>query len=293
MKPSSEHIVQGALEVLTALTPGKPWLTARSIARRMRARPGGETVTQLRVFRALLEEAARGVGARRVRNSRLPSVRTLEVLWAAVQPVGTVRDLDVESPILHRPFGSGASEQPAEDGAADDEPPTCFMSYNMNDSRETEGAIDVLEARGYSVWFAGTSIQGGDNIHSAVIEALGNARRHFVYLSEHSLRSLWVGKEVIVGAAQGLALSVIVNADDVACLELARRLVDDGCDVLDLLNDRYPGSESRDAVRKFQQILVEHVCRPDAVVYYHATRTPGDMTEHPRLRPLDEIPNAP
>lgn len=294
------EILEAAKFELQKLRRDKPWLTARVIAKRVRQKPELKTLSQNRLYDVLQRHAALGKDHRDIRNSPYPSTRTLETLWAAVGP-GFVRDRDVEPPFLLDGGNEAEAHAPAEpapeeelDEIAEDEAdaPDTFFSYRFRDRQTVRAVAERLEAKGHSIWIAGARIVAGQNINDEVIRAMGTADKQVLYLSRHTFDSLWVGKEIIVGAKRDLDQTLVIDGED---RELVGLLVD-------WMQGNYQSEYSYIAdyqgvsegvALEFQQLLKAYLEDADKRVYLYP-EWPEDAPEpHERMRPLDAYPALP
>ncbi|NIR32284.1 MAG: toll/interleukin-1 receptor domain-containing protein [Gammaproteobacteria bacterium] len=297
-----ETIIEAARPVLAALEAPKLWMTARVLARRLRKqRPELGGISQIELFEALARHAARGRDHRTIRNSPVPSERTLEVLWGAVERVG---ELGVEPPFLRTvsPDDDPAAlldaarnpvdaDVPEEDHEEDDAEPPFFLSYSFDDSAAAKEIAGALERKGYSIWMAGTQIALGDFINEQVREAIGKSRGLLLYLSADSLRSLWVAKEQLVGEGLRLERTIIVKGDDPDLMALLSHWISP---VPLRPGAGEPGIPleqvvSYNVASRFRELLRETLGRAGSVVYLHPE---GGQADGERLLGLSAFPPA-
>lgn len=295
-----DTVIEATRSVLAALEAPKLWMTARVLARRLRKqRPELGGVSQVELFEALARHAARGRDHRTIRNSPVPSERTLEVLWGAVERVG---ERDVEPPFLRTvsPHDDpaallDAARNPADadvqeaDDEEDDAEPPFFLSYSFNDSAAAKEIAGALEGKGHSIWMAGTQIALGDFINEQVREAIGKSRGLLLYLSADSLRSLWVAKEQLVGEGLQLERTIIVKGDDPDLMALLRHWISPvpprpGAEEPGIPLDQ---AVSYNVASRFRELLRETLGRPGSIVYLHPE---GRGADGERLLALSAFP---
>jgi hypothetical protein len=73
---------------------------------------------------------------------------------------------------------------------------SCFISYSGRDQQFAERMHADLQAKGVRVWFAPEDLKIGDKFSSRIDESIRVHDKLLLVLSEHSIRSPWVGKEV-------------------------------------------------------------------------------------------------
>ncbi len=73
---------------------------------------------------------------------------------------------------------------------------SCFMSYSAKDAPFAERLHCDLTKRGVRCWFAPEHLRIGDRIMSTIERVIGNCDRILVILSESSIDSDWVEREV-------------------------------------------------------------------------------------------------
>jgi transcriptional regulator with XRE-family HTH domain len=75
---------------------------------------------------------------------------------------------------------------------------TCFMSYSGKDEDFARKLHDDLRERGIRCWFASVDLIIGDKFVSRIDESVKLSDKFIVILSENSISSSWVGREVEV-----------------------------------------------------------------------------------------------
>ncbi|HEU5380020.1 MAG TPA: toll/interleukin-1 receptor domain-containing protein [Ktedonobacteraceae bacterium] len=73
---------------------------------------------------------------------------------------------------------------------------TCFISYSSRDQRFVEILYQDLRKAGVLCWFAPESLKTGEKFPVSITEAVQRHEKVLVVLSQHSLKSDWVKKEV-------------------------------------------------------------------------------------------------
>jgi TIR domain/Pentapeptide repeats (8 copies) len=73
---------------------------------------------------------------------------------------------------------------------------SCFISYSSNDEALAQRLHADLQHKGVRCWFAPEDLKIGDEIRSRIDESIQVYDRLLLILSEHSVKSRWVQKEV-------------------------------------------------------------------------------------------------
>jgi len=73
---------------------------------------------------------------------------------------------------------------------------TCFMSYSSKDQAFAERLRDDLQGAGVRCWFAPEDMKIGDRIRPTIEQSIRSYDKLLIVLSEHSIDSDWVEKEV-------------------------------------------------------------------------------------------------
>jgi TIR domain/Pentapeptide repeats (8 copies) len=73
---------------------------------------------------------------------------------------------------------------------------SCFLCYSSNDQEFAERLYTDLQANGVRCWFAPEDMKIGDKIRGRIDEAIRVHEKLLLILSENSIRSSWVEKEV-------------------------------------------------------------------------------------------------
>jgi hypothetical protein len=73
---------------------------------------------------------------------------------------------------------------------------SCFISYSSKNQDFAEQLYDDLQAKGVRCWFAPEDLRIGDKFRTRIDEAIRYHDKLLLVLSEHSVNSKWVEKEV-------------------------------------------------------------------------------------------------
>ena len=73
---------------------------------------------------------------------------------------------------------------------------TCFISYSSKDESFAKRLHSDLQSKGVTCWFAPEDMKIGEKIRSSIDEAIQTHDKLLIVLSEHSVESDWVEKEV-------------------------------------------------------------------------------------------------
>ncbi len=73
---------------------------------------------------------------------------------------------------------------------------SCFISYSSKDDEFAARLHADLQSKGVRCWFASEDLKVGDKLRSSFDEAIRLHDKLMVLLSEHSVNSVWVEKEV-------------------------------------------------------------------------------------------------
>jgi hypothetical protein len=74
---------------------------------------------------------------------------------------------------------------------------TCFLSYSSRDQDFAERLYADLQSKGVRCWFAQEDMKIGDEIRPRIEESIRLYDKLLLVLSEHSLKSTWVEREVV------------------------------------------------------------------------------------------------
>jgi hypothetical protein len=73
---------------------------------------------------------------------------------------------------------------------------SCFISYGSKDGEFARGLRDDLQNNGVRCWFAPEDLEIGDKFRGRIDDAIRIHDKLLIVLSENSIRSSWVEKEV-------------------------------------------------------------------------------------------------
>jgi hypothetical protein len=81
---------------------------------------------------------------------------------------------------------------------------TCrvFLSYSTQDNSMADTLVDELEKRGITVWRDSSAIHGGSEWEEVIMTGISQSRAVILLLTEHSMRSQWVKKELSFATAE-------------------------------------------------------------------------------------------
>jgi hypothetical protein len=147
-----------------------------------------------------------------------------------------------------------------------------FLSYATEDRTRAKSLAEVLELRGWSVWWD-RKIPLGQTFDKVIEDAISAARCMIVLWSQASVRSEWVRSEASEGKRRGILVPVLLDAVDAP---LAFRLLN-GAD----LSGWQPGTPHAELDRlseRITEILAQGGEREKA-------RGPGYEREQPRIAP--------
>lgn len=74
---------------------------------------------------------------------------------------------------------------------------SCFISYSSKDEDFCKRLVERMKSEGLRVWFAPEEMKGGRKIYDQIDEAIRLHDKLIVVLSEHSMNSAWVKRELI------------------------------------------------------------------------------------------------
>lgn len=201
-KLMDETILEQAIALLSAASPDKPWMTASYLGRKMGGGIEGKRIEQ--ILLAYCREAEDSGDMPKIRYSSLPSRKTLEVLWGAIEHVGT-RPLEniTQDHVAHDAF----------DECGDLDRADIFISHSHRDFDAVSAVARHLLEADLVPWLAETHIQKDRHIHEEIIGALGDSQDFLLYLSPNALDSRWTGKEYIYAQQRGIPIYVVGDAD--------------------------------------------------------------------------------
>jgi len=73
---------------------------------------------------------------------------------------------------------------------------SCFMSYSNKDQEFADRLYTDLQNEGIRCWFASEGLKGGKRFNDQLAGDISEYEKHVIILSENSINSRWVGKEV-------------------------------------------------------------------------------------------------
>lgn len=178
----------------------KPWMTARRISEICKLEIG-ETE---KLLLAHMTETQKRDSIPKIRYSNLPSKKTLEVLWGAVdQPKVGMRSTKP----LQRTDPIDTSL-----GIEDLTEANIFFSHSHKDYEKVIQIAKHLVAQGFSPWLAETHVQQGSSINEEIIDAMEDSQVFLLFLSTNSLNSRWAGKEYGKAASRKIPIFVIADS---------------------------------------------------------------------------------
>lgn len=198
----SNNIFNQVFTILSDTSPDKPWMTARGIASRLRNRVDRVQIEQ--ILLAHCKECEDKGLPLRVRYSSLPSRSTLDVLWGAIEKVGSRR---LENITQDHVVDGSLAEFESLDKA------DVFLSHSHRDYDAVMAVATLLLQEGVVPWLAETHIGQGEHIHEQIIGALGASQAFLLFLSPHALDSRWTGKEYVNARSRGIPVFVVANID--------------------------------------------------------------------------------
>ena len=86
-----------------------------------------------------------------------------------------------------------------------------FLSYAHEDRERARALVQVLESKGWSVWWD-RDIEPGSSFHRVITHAIAQAKCVVVCWSEHSVNSDWVANEANEGKERGILVPVLLDA---------------------------------------------------------------------------------
>jgi len=153
-----------------------------------------------------------------------------------------------------------------------------FLSYAAEDRTQAKALAEVLELRGWTVWWD-RKIPLGRTFDTVIEKAIGSAKCVIVLWSRTSVASEWVRSEASEGKRRGILVPALLEAVDAP---LAFRLLN-GAD----LSGWQPGTPHLELDRlldRVTEILAEPAPRQDKPVSPHEGQPPRIPAEPPRRR---------
>lgn len=180
MELSDKEIKDRVEEHLFNRKRPKVWMTATGLIKRL-----GIDIHQHSMYRLLEEMTKEDI----IRNSRLPSAKSLEVLWGHRS---LVKDLEAESVTLtdvDDEYFDKFSDFRNSDF------PICFISHSHKDVKKVMELSHTLLEKNIYPWVAECEINEGGQINDSVIKGLKQSDMFMVFFSRHALKSVWTRKE--------------------------------------------------------------------------------------------------
>ncbi len=81
-------------------------------------------------------------------------------------------------------------------------PTELFLSHSSRDRASVDGVAEVLKRHGIPVWYSRVNIRGAQQWHDEIGAALRRCDWFAVLLSPHSVRSMWVKRELLSALQQ-------------------------------------------------------------------------------------------
>lgn len=81
-----------------------------------------------------------------------------------------------------------------------------FISYSSRDAALAIKAVEYLEERGYPCWIAPRNITSGHDYTDMINDAISECRAVLIIVSEHSVQSQWVKKELTTAVSYNKAI---------------------------------------------------------------------------------------
>jgi len=81
-------------------------------------------------------------------------------------------------------------------------PQEIFLSHSDKDRRFATELVSVLRNHGLPVWYSRTNIRGAQQWHDEIGSALKRCDWFVVVLSPHSVKSIWVKRELLFALQQ-------------------------------------------------------------------------------------------
>ena len=204
-----ELILQNISQVLRALTPEKPWMTAAGLSRKIKTGIGGE-YTPARIENTLIEHCQSP--KRAIRYSYYPSKKTLDILWGHVEVIGEKQDLA--------------------DWIAKTNPSTNHARIFLRTLPGSLSRITIvilvmpselrrlISEKRYGAWLFETEIPRGGMITPLAGKGIRECKFFLAYVTRRSIGSLWVHKEWEVARSQDCETYVVVDGIDKDLLRL-------------------------------------------------------------------------
>ena len=112
---------------------------------------------------------------------------------------------------------------------------SCFISYSSKDEEFCKRLVERMKSAGLRVWFAPEEMKGGRKIYDQIDDAIRLYDKLIVVLSEHSMNSAWVRRELINARkrekAEGRQMLFPVSLVNFEALQAWQLIVSDGEDL--------------------------------------------------------------
>jgi len=183
-------------------TNQKPWMTAHTIAKKIKGSVGVDQVERLLLNHMDTAEYPK------IRYSSLPSKKTLRVLWGALE---RVKD---------RQLQNLTKDYIADDSLDDIGELGEHCAFFSHSHKDYDAVIDIaknLAIKGKMPWLAETHIDKNEGINSKIIEAIESNKNFILYLSKNALNSKWTSKEFSYAHDNDQRVFVIV---DLSCSQV-------------------------------------------------------------------------
>ena len=73
---------------------------------------------------------------------------------------------------------------------------SCFLSFSDKDQAFADRLYTDLQNEGIRCWFASEGLKGGKRFNDQIAGTISEYEKHVIILSENSINSRWVGKEI-------------------------------------------------------------------------------------------------
>lgn len=260
------------VSLLSGASDDKPWMTARYLARRLGNRVDGRQIEDMLLVHC--QDAEDNGETPLIRYSSLPSRKTLEVLWGAIEKVG------------RRPLENITQNHVADDALNEFEAleaADIFVSHSHRDYPAVKTIARYLLQNDIVPWLAETHIEQDKHIHTEIINALGASQDFLLYLSSNALDSRWTGKEYFYAAHRGIPIFIVADIESVEVHELLRAIAGHK-PVRSKVTQNFSAASA-----EFLSHLVEDNNRI-VEVFVHS-QTLGFDVVHPFARPVSELPS--
>lgn len=224
--PEQQKIFQSISDRLASLTPPKRWMTARSLSRYLNENLNLSTTAG--EIEELLINSMEPSSTPKIRYSYYPSRKTLDILWGHTDVVGQQKVL----PALER----SDTPEDAEPINLPEHAPFVFLSHNHRDARHVMELRRMLARNDIGVWVFEQEIEQGDRIIEQVRSAIHQCDFFAMYLTRHSLGSLWVKKELEQAQIHRQPF-IIVDGSDMEFLRVVQSYSEWGKGNASLLNN--------------------------------------------------------